>query len=326
MFVLFAPHVGISNTGRVGEYSRRGQSCDGKACGAACAALSYCLSVGPNATMPADSDMPYDHQQLTIMRELSKRLDPILQMHSHTDPSMVQVALAHQMFDIVRTYLYEILSTEFASEYGDTIHGRLILLGGIQINMPFPMSDYFLPLVFEVRRQNRPAVSIFDETFGGMQEEDCVRSRQLSMDALEGRADDHPHPPLSTPSSRSLLGKLGLKTSTQLIIPPRLETSSVSPSEPSLQSPRGGPDWEGDRENERRAAAALAAAAAERNQDRLLELLGELKVRLREKNTSGDDDGSGGGGVGGGGSVAGGEALGDSSVISSLEELLRLLQ
>jgi hypothetical protein len=35
LFVLFAPHVGISKMGKVGEYSRLGQKIDGKACGAA---------------------------------------------------------------------------------------------------------------------------------------------------------------------------------------------------------------------------------------------------------------------------------------------------
>jgi hypothetical protein len=44
LFILFAPHVGISENGNVGEYSRLGQSHDGKACGAAAAGTNVSLS------------------------------------------------------------------------------------------------------------------------------------------------------------------------------------------------------------------------------------------------------------------------------------------
>lgn len=37
LFILFAPHVGVSDSGKIGEYSRLGQALDGKACGAASA-------------------------------------------------------------------------------------------------------------------------------------------------------------------------------------------------------------------------------------------------------------------------------------------------
>jgi len=43
LFILFAPHIGISDTGELGKYSRRGQiDRDGTACGAACGALQFC--------------------------------------------------------------------------------------------------------------------------------------------------------------------------------------------------------------------------------------------------------------------------------------------
>lgn len=43
LFILFAPHIGISDAGELGKYSRAGQKnrC-GTACGAACGALKYC--------------------------------------------------------------------------------------------------------------------------------------------------------------------------------------------------------------------------------------------------------------------------------------------
>ena len=43
LFILFAPHIGVSDTGELGKYSRRGQiDRDGTACGAACGALKFC--------------------------------------------------------------------------------------------------------------------------------------------------------------------------------------------------------------------------------------------------------------------------------------------
>lgn len=43
LFILFAPHIGISDSGALGKYSRNGQvDRDGTACGAACGALKYC--------------------------------------------------------------------------------------------------------------------------------------------------------------------------------------------------------------------------------------------------------------------------------------------
>ena len=50
------------------------------------------------------------------------------------------------MFDIVKSFLDQIITTDFVDDSGDELHGRLILLGGLQINMPSPMDDHFLPL------------------------------------------------------------------------------------------------------------------------------------------------------------------------------------
>ena len=43
LFILFAPHIGLSDAGELGKYSRAGQKdrC-GTACGAACGALKFC--------------------------------------------------------------------------------------------------------------------------------------------------------------------------------------------------------------------------------------------------------------------------------------------
>jgi hypothetical protein len=71
------------------------------------------------------------------------------------------------MYDIVKCFLEKIVTPDFHKDNGENINnGRLIILGGIQINMPYPMEDYFLPLLFEIRANDKPTSYIFEETFG----------------------------------------------------------------------------------------------------------------------------------------------------------------
>jgi len=51
-----------------------------------------------------------------------------------------------------------IVHTDFG--IGSGKKGKLILVGGIQINMPYPMMDLFYPLLFEIRSHNEPTVDL----------------------------------------------------------------------------------------------------------------------------------------------------------------------
>jgi hypothetical protein len=42
----------------------------------------------------------------------------------------------------------------------------LYVLGGVQINMPKPMHDFFQPLMFEVRKPDGTVVDLMETTFG----------------------------------------------------------------------------------------------------------------------------------------------------------------
>jgi hypothetical protein len=56
-------HIGVSEKFKLGQYSRIGQSIDGAACGAACAALKYCIDC--NNTIPTPRSIgqdPSDYQ------------------------------------------------------------------------------------------------------------------------------------------------------------------------------------------------------------------------------------------------------------------------
>jgi hypothetical protein len=55
--------------------------------------------------------------------------------------------------------------TDFGNKAVDGSKPHLILLGGIQINMPPPMPDFFLPLDFEVRTEGEDTQYLMKSTF-----------------------------------------------------------------------------------------------------------------------------------------------------------------
>jgi len=135
ILVLFGPHVGISLAGELGKCERKGQSHTSTACGAVVGAYNQCCSkqVGP------EFDDPVDVQQAWIRNRLIKDIDSI-QTSEHP-----QAALARLWWEIVKDNVMQVVNTDFGP-------GNLVLLGGIQINMPFPYHDHFQPRMFEVHR------------------------------------------------------------------------------------------------------------------------------------------------------------------------------
>merc|ERR1712050_207278 len=63
--------------------------------------------------------------------------------------------LAYQAFEMVNAQIKKIVNTNFGTGY-------LVLVGGIQLNMPEPCCDHFLPLVFEVRKRDVEAKNLMD--------------------------------------------------------------------------------------------------------------------------------------------------------------------
>jgi len=50
---------------------------------------------------------------------------------------------AHQSYQMVKDKVQTVVDTNLHSGY-------VVLIGGIQINMPKPLDDHFMPLMFEV--------------------------------------------------------------------------------------------------------------------------------------------------------------------------------
>ena len=78
---------------------------------------------------------PYDYQSNFLISEISKRLDIIKAQETDNEKNSM---LANQMFEISKEFMNKIVTLNFGSVYSN-----LILLGGIQINMPGQQNGNF---------------------------------------------------------------------------------------------------------------------------------------------------------------------------------------
>lgn len=140
-FIVFGPHIGVSCDG-IGKLSRRGLHHSGSCCGSACAALAYVQSVAQDSTEVAPMPVadPIEMQQWLVGQLLlnhSERLE-------RTENPMAELPLA--LFDEQKKLIYQILKRGCSH----VASGNIAVLGGVQINTPDGVSDYFLPLNFEL--------------------------------------------------------------------------------------------------------------------------------------------------------------------------------
>jgi Limiting CO2-inducible proteins B/C beta carbonyic anhydrases len=144
--VVYGPHVGVDYQGNVGTVNRRGKEKGGTCCGSAVAAAGYVKGVYKGeikeATTPMES---MDAQQLYV----SSRLLPYAERLDKATNSMIE--LPYCMFEPLDDLTQKIVA-KAAAKVGEK--GKIALLGGLQINTPGSISDYFLPLRFEVRDSN----------------------------------------------------------------------------------------------------------------------------------------------------------------------------
>lgn len=147
IFLLFAPHVGISADGVVGYVGRQGQAKPSSACGAALGALATC---NKGHTHPHD---PFDYQQAFITSKVQERMNEI------NAAECPIAALTHVMYDVQVDFLRQMLAA-VPSKF------TVAVLGGIQINLTDPEPDHFMPLMFDVltpvKNASRLASAQFD--------------------------------------------------------------------------------------------------------------------------------------------------------------------
>jgi hypothetical protein len=136
-FILMAPHIGLCNDAFLGQYSRDGQSGGaGSACGAAVGALGHCCAghAIPDATASVD-----DPQMSYIIRQINDRMESILGGVAEGDNNTKQANLARTNYEIANEMLEKITSLDFGSD-----ESTLVILSGIQINMPRAFGKFFL--------------------------------------------------------------------------------------------------------------------------------------------------------------------------------------
>lgn len=148
--IVYGPHVGVDTAGNVGTVDRRGRSHGGACCGSAIAACKYVEEVMAGAAEGAAPVEPLDAQQAYVSKLLLGKGERI----KNADDKMVELPLA--MFEAQDDYILEIIG-KGAKNIPKNSH--MAILGGVQINTPDGMSDYFLPLRFEIRNNQGNVVA-----------------------------------------------------------------------------------------------------------------------------------------------------------------------
>jgi hypothetical protein len=165
LLVMFAPHVGIDEEGRIGALQREGQSAISKACGAAIGAFK---AIGTQKAARAEMN----GNVLSIVDEADlDQFDPQLrQIVSLLQPKLEGLEssandigfVTYQMYGIVRDLLDAcIAQTPDVWDYTDEV----AIVGGIIINRKNG-GDFFQPLSFESRSKDAPPVDLFGQAFG----------------------------------------------------------------------------------------------------------------------------------------------------------------
>jgi len=143
--VVYGPHVGIDSMGSVGTVNRRGRAKGGACCGSAAAALGK-IKKGSMVPKADDSAPPavdsLDAQQAYVNAQLAPYGERLLAADDRN------IELPYALYDAQKKMMDGIVAKGASAMEGN---GYIAMLGGIQINTPDNLSDYFLPLNFELR-------------------------------------------------------------------------------------------------------------------------------------------------------------------------------
>ena len=154
--IAYAPHVGIDTDGNVGKINRRGRGASGACCDAACAALAHIKAVRSGESTEQETPDDYlDCQQQWIQKLMLKYGDQL----EASDDEMVE--LPHAILDCQNGYMKRIVEAMSKEVAGD---GKIALLGGIQINTPLGIDEYFLPKKFQLlNRDGEVVIDLLEE-------------------------------------------------------------------------------------------------------------------------------------------------------------------
>lgn len=143
--VVYGPHVGVDSMGSVGKINRRGRAKVGPCCGSAAAALGkirkgIMVPKGDGSAPPMIDSL--DAQQAYVEANLAPYADRLLAADDRN------IELPYALYD-AQKQMMDLIVAKGASAVEPNAY--IAMLGGIQINTPDGITDYFLPLNFELR-------------------------------------------------------------------------------------------------------------------------------------------------------------------------------
>jgi hypothetical protein len=141
--VVYGPHVGVDSQGNVGTVERVGRASGGACCGSACAACNAVLAAraNPQDGIAAADSVPVVDKQQALVTEL---LAPYGDRLAAADDVMVELPKA--LYDAQTELMMEIIT----KGAGNVTDGMIGVVGGVQINTPPDMSDYFWAQKFDL--------------------------------------------------------------------------------------------------------------------------------------------------------------------------------
>jgi len=141
--LVYGPHVGVDSDGMVGKVDRKGKSKSGSCCGSAVAASRYITAVYRGDAEKVGPPMDITDAQQNYV---SAALLPYGERVATAADPMVELPFA--TYEPINAMMEKIVLKGGPKVSGE---GKIAMLGGLQINTPRGMSDYFLPLRFDIR-------------------------------------------------------------------------------------------------------------------------------------------------------------------------------
>jgi predicted NodU family carbamoyl transferase len=139
-FILYGPHIGITEGGATGVTSRPGKANEGASCGALMLALSRLQAAHEKGETYHRAAEEPDYQQAALENMLAQHQARIL---TAEDPKREISLVAYELIHKRILETVEAVKSEF--------HGKhIVLLGGILINVHPDHQDYFETRHYEV--------------------------------------------------------------------------------------------------------------------------------------------------------------------------------
>mmetsp|Transcript_23076 Transcript_23076/g.49963 ORF Transcript_23076/g.49963 Transcript_23076/m.49963 type:complete len:363 (+) Transcript_23076:96-1184(+) len=169
IFIVFGPHVGISDDGTVGKIERVGKTSVSTSCGAGIGAYKAIMAADSTKAEAKETIGTKDFQEEYIISQLSNRLDAL----KGQEPSNETITyVTNKMYDLV----WEMLRSEINAfttkpDFWSSV-SEVTLLGGIVVNRGHGESfgiaggeDYYQPLMLKSLTKDGES-DVYGEVFG----------------------------------------------------------------------------------------------------------------------------------------------------------------